>query len=129
MTLGSPESQREANASGRVIGTHLVYGIALDPMSRCEHYHGETDIVAIRMACCNRYFACIHCHNVLAEHPAEPWESEANHTFAVLCGSCGTELTVAEYVACDSHCPSCGREFNPRCRNHWHFYFTRTEML
>ncbi|WP_049979717.1 CHY zinc finger protein [Halolamina rubra] len=42
---------------------------------------------------------------------------------AVLCGICGTVLTVAEYVDCDDRCPDCGAEFNPGCRRHYDRYF------
>jgi uncharacterized CHY-type Zn-finger protein len=28
-----------------------VRGINLDPQTRCEHYHGPTDIIAIKMKC------------------------------------------------------------------------------
>jgi uncharacterized CHY-type Zn-finger protein len=40
-----------------------------------------------------------------------------------LCGSCGHQLTVREYLACDSVCPHCRREFNPGCARHYHLYF------
>jgi uncharacterized CHY-type Zn-finger protein len=42
---------------------------------------------------------------------------------AVLCGVCGTVLTVAEYVDCDDRCSDCGAEFNPGCRRHYDRYF------
>ena len=43
---------------------------------------------------------------------------------AVLCGVCGTVLTVAEYVDCDDRCPNCDAAFNPGCRRHYDRYFT-----
>ncbi|GAB7093775.1 CHY zinc finger protein [Halolamina litorea] len=42
---------------------------------------------------------------------------------AVLCGVCGSVLTVAEYVACEDRCPDCGAGFNPGCRTHYDRYF------
>ena len=39
-----------------------VLGVNLDPQTRCEHYHGPTDIIAIKMKCCGRYYACKECH-------------------------------------------------------------------
>jgi len=46
---------------------------AIDPHTRCAHYHSALDIVAIRMACCGEYYACLHCHEELADHPSTPW--------------------------------------------------------
>ena len=42
---------------------------------------------------------------------------------AVLCGKCGVELTISQYLDCDSVCPRCGARFNPRCRLHLPQYF------
>ena len=42
---------------------------------------------------------------------------------AVLCGACGTQLTVRQYLACDNRCPACAAPFNPGCRLHYRFYF------
>jgi uncharacterized CHY-type Zn-finger protein len=45
-------------------------------------------------------------------------------TGAVLCGICGTVLSVAAYVDCDDRCPNCDAAFNPGCRRHYDRYFT-----
>jgi uncharacterized CHY-type Zn-finger protein len=42
---------------------------------------------------------------------------------AVLCGICGKQLTIRQYLECSNQCPGCGAMFNPGCRNHYHFYF------
>jgi uncharacterized CHY-type Zn-finger protein len=107
----------------RLVGEVEVHGVGLDEHTRCEHYHGATDIVAIKMACCGSYYACITCHEQLADHPVQPWGAEALDTAAVLCGACGTELSIRAYVASGSACPSCGAAFNPRCELHWPLYF------
>jgi uncharacterized CHY-type Zn-finger protein len=100
-----------------------VRGINLDPQTRCEHYHGPTDIIAIKMKCCGVYYACKDCHVALADHQIETWpESEWNQQ-AILCGACGTELTIIQYLQSQNRCPSCREHFNPGCRNHYHFYF------
>jgi uncharacterized CHY-type Zn-finger protein len=100
-----------------------VYGLDLDPESRCAHWHGPLDIIAIKMRCCGAYYACRECHDVLADHPAKVWPQTAWREVAVLCGACGRELTVAEYLACDNRCPACLAAFNPGCRKHKHLYF------
>jgi len=100
-----------------------VTGLDLDPATRCRHYNGPLDVVAIKMACCQRYFACIDCHHALADHAAEPWPVEAMDTKAVLCGICRHEMTIRTYVE-QSHCPACEAPFNPRCSLHYPLYFT-----
>src|ERR1700722_10928202 len=100
-----------------------VHGVNLDSQTRCMHYHGPTDIVAIKMRCCGVYYACKDCHDALADHRLEVWpESEWNQK-AILCGACGTELTISQYMLCEFSCPACHKGFNPGCRNHYHFYF------
>ena len=41
----------------------------------------------------------------------------------LMCGACGKKLSVSEYLACDSICPVCKRNFNPGCAGHYHLYF------
>jgi uncharacterized CHY-type Zn-finger protein len=100
-----------------------VYGLALDPATRCQHWHSSTDIIAIRMACCNKYYACYECHAALAGHPAQPWPRAAFDTPAVLCGACGAQLTIRAYLESHYRCPACAAEFNPRCELHYPLYF------
>ncbi len=100
-----------------------VRGIDLDGETRCVHWHSPRDIVAIRMKCCGVYYACNACHDALAGHPLRQWPREEWETPAVLCGACGTELTISAYMACADACPSCHAAFNPGCRNHYSFYF------
>jgi uncharacterized CHY-type Zn-finger protein len=98
-------------------------GVNPEPHTRCKHYHGPTDIIAIKMKCCGIYYACKDCHETLAGHPIAPWpESEWNQP-AILCGACGASLTIRQYMQSDSCCAACGAQFNPGCRNHYHFYF------
>jgi uncharacterized CHY-type Zn-finger protein len=100
-----------------------VRGLDLDPQTRCAHWHSERDIIAIRMWCCGTYFACRECHDALADHPVQVWPRAEWGQLAVLCGACGGELTVREYLDCDSRCPGCGSAFNPGCKTHHHLYF------
>ena len=106
----------------------MIRGIKLDPQSRCEHYHGPTDIVAIKMKCCGDYYACKDCHEALADHPIVVWPVAEWNEKAVLCGECGFELTIDQYMRCDFRCPACNAGFNPRCQNHYHCYFGSQEQ-
>jgi uncharacterized CHY-type Zn-finger protein len=100
-----------------------VHGLHLDPQTRCLHYHSPTDIIAIKMKCCATYYACKDCHIALAGHPIEVWPRSEFHQQAILCGACRANLTIREYLQCESRCPICSAPFNPACRNHHHFYF------
>ena len=100
-----------------------VHGVNLDPQTRCEHYHGPTDIIAIRMKCCGVYYACKDCHAALADHPVEVWPESEWDEEGILCGACAAVLTIREYMQSDSCCPACKARFNPGCRNHYHYYF------
>jgi uncharacterized CHY-type Zn-finger protein len=101
-----------------------VRGIELDDQTRCVHYHLALDIVAIKMMCCGIYYACKDCHEALAGHPIEVWPDVMWDQKAILCGQCGAELSISEYMASGNTCPVCGAGFNPGCRNHYHFYFS-----
>ena len=100
-----------------------VRGVNLDVQTRCEHYRGPTDIIAIKMKCCGVYYACKDCHEALAGHAIEVWPETEWERRAILCGACHAELTIHQYLKCESRCPGCGEKFNPGCRNHYHFYF------
>src|SRR5579863_7933603 len=99
-----------------------VRGIKLDSKTRCEHYHGPTDIIAIKMRCCGVYYACKDCHAALADHQIEVWPESEWNEMAILCGACRTELTIHQYMQSDSRCPACDEPFNPGCRKHYPLY-------
>jgi uncharacterized CHY-type Zn-finger protein len=103
--------------------TPTVRGVEIDPQTRCGHYHSELDIIAIKMRCCGVYYACKDCHEALAGHAIAVWGRGERDARAVLCGACGVEMTIREYMECEARCPGCGAGFNPGCRNHYHFYF------
>ena len=101
----------------------LVYGIDLDPETRCAHYHSIQDIVAILFNCCQQFYACIECHNTLEAHAPTQWQTDQYQTKAILCGHCGTILTIEEYLNCKAQCPNCQAAFNPNCSKHYDCYF------
>lgn len=102
-----------------------VLGAVVDAQTRCEHYRGERDVVALRFACCGEFFPCFECHEQSAGHPAERWTAADLAERAVLCGVCAHRLSVDEYLRLgeDPACPACEARFNPGCRLHHERYF------
>ncbi|KAH7014341.1 zinc finger CHY domain-containing protein [Microdochium trichocladiopsis] len=104
----------------------VVHGIDTTAQTQCAHWHSPRDVIAIRHRCCGEYYACISCHEALATHAPEVWPKSEWHTAkAVLCGKCRTELTIAQYLACESTCPHCRAAFNPGCARHYDLYFEK----
>lgn len=108
----------------RVIGGLLVRGQVIDNQTRCSHYHSELDIIAIKFKCCNTYYPCYTCHQEAVNHEALTWEINERDTTAILCGVCGHELTIQEYMNSNNTCTSCQSLFNPNCKKHYNLYFT-----
>ncbi|WP_209848018.1 CHY zinc finger protein [Paenibacillus sediminis] len=96
---------------------------AIDHHTRCAHYHSEIDIIAIKFKCCDTYYGCYFCHEEAAGHEPIAWSRNEWDTKAVLCGQCGTEMTIHDYLNSNYICPTCHAHFNPGCRNHYHLYF------
>jgi uncharacterized CHY-type Zn-finger protein len=99
-----------------------VHGLEVDPETRCVHWHGETDVVAIRFRCCDRWYPCSDCHAAVAGHEAQVWPADERDAHAILCGVCGSTLSIHAYLDTDS-CPHCTAPFNPGCRLHRPLYF------
>ncbi|QGN31569.1 CHY zinc finger protein [Microlunatus sp. Gsoil 973] len=100
----------------------VVRGAVVDDETRCAHYHGPSDIIAIKFRCCGEFYPCFRCHQDAADHPIERWPIADQEQPAVLCGACGHVLTVRGYLD-SSGCPSCSAQFNERCALHHHLYF------
>ena len=107
----------------RTIQNEEVRGIEIDPQTRCGHWHGELDIIAIKFHCCGEWFPCFECHSAEADHTASVWPGNQRDVKAVLCGACGNQLSITEYLNCNFTCPKCERGFNPGCSKHYHLYF------
>lgn len=106
------------------VGTHVVHGLGVDPETRCAHYAGPDDVLAILFRCCGRWHPCHECHGALADHEVQRWPAADAGVHALLCGRCGRTSTIAEYRAA-SMCARCGGAFNARCALHHHLYFER----
>lgn len=108
----------------RIIGGLMVKGKVIDNQTRCSHYHTDLDIIAIKFKCCDTYYPCYSCHKETADHEAITWPENEWDSKAILCGVCGYELTVKEYMASNNTCPLCQSSFNPNCKKHYDLYFT-----
>ncbi|HEX4080425.1 MAG TPA: CHY zinc finger protein [Rhizomicrobium sp.] len=113
---------RVAAARGGILRPR-IHGVQTDSETRCVHYRTPLDVIAIRMKCCGVYYACKDCHDALAGHAIQLWSASERDEIAVLCGVCGTEMTIRQYLECAGVCPACAAPLNPGCRHHHHFYF------
>ena len=104
-------------------GNRGVRGQLVDDYTRCIHYHSPLDIIAIKFKCCNQYYPCYFCHKEDAGHMHKVWQKNEFDEKAVLCGACGNEMTINEYLASGNSCPHCRAAFNPNCSRHYHLYF------
>lgn len=123
-----PDAAPDAAAHSVQVGPHRVHGLGLDAHTRCTHWHGPTDVVAIRMACCGAYYACIDCHRELADHPPQAWPPGSAAVVAVLCGACGHAMPIGHYLSSGHQCPHCGHGFNPGCQRHYPHYFSPADF-
>ena len=99
-----------------------VLGATVDDQTRCVHYRGPLDVVAIRFHCCREFYPCFRCHAEAADHAVSAWPRVEFDAPAVLCGVCRATLTIAEYLRTDG-CTACGAAFNPGCSLHHSIYF------
>lgn len=106
-----------------------VRGLDVDGETRCAHWRSALDVIAIKMKCCEVYYACKDCHDALSGHAANVWPRAEWSTPAVLCGACGLEMSAQTYLDCGNICPGCGVGFNPGCRTHYHFYFESDKAI
>jgi uncharacterized CHY-type Zn-finger protein len=98
-------------------------GVEVDARTRCAHYDGPRDVIALRFACCEVYHPCFRCHRAVAGHDPARWPAARAGEAAVLCGACGATLTARRYLDAGPACPACGAAFNPGCAGHRDRYF------
>ena len=96
----------------------LIYGLCVDDMGRCEHYHNDFDIAALKCSYCQKYFACYKCHNQLMAHKFYPCSKDDK---SILCGNCRETLDFKQYES--GECRYCHHKFNSRCAVHYKIYF------
>ena len=121
-TLGQNAPPPQIGDTIRVKGI-AVYGKLVDHQTRCVHWYSSLDIIAIKFKCCGKYFPCYSCHAETTTHTSVVWPASEFGEKAILCGVCGHELTISEYMACRNTCPNCASSFNPGCAKHYDLYF------
>lgn len=99
-----------------------ILGAVVDDQTRCIHYRGPLDIVAIRFRCCGDFYPCFRCHAEAVDHDAEQWPRTSFDEPAICCGVCRGLLSIEDYLG-TSACPHCSSGFNPRCSLHAELYF------
>src|SRR5664279_6180850 len=87
-----------------------VLCMTVDGQTRCIHYSGTTDVVAIKFKCCGSYYPCFQCHQECADHQAQLWPSDQWREKAILCGVCGTAAHHPDVPGC-AVLPSLWRTF------------------
>ncbi|WP_420456176.1 CHY zinc finger protein [Rubrivirga sp.] len=93
-------------------------GVGVDAETRCAHYDGPLDVIALRFGCCGVFYPCHRCHDEAAGHVAEVWPRARFDEPSVLCGACRATLTWPAYLGSGHACPACGAGFNPGCAVH-----------
>lgn len=99
-----------------------IYGKLVDKETRCVHYHGDKDIIALQCAACLKFYPCYQCHNEEETHLFQPWLKTQFDQQAIFCGHCRTQLSIHCYLQADE-CPQCHHPFNPNCAKHYSLYF------
>lgn len=116
-----PQPLTSPSSPSILVGATRVYGLPIDAQTRCVHWAGPVDVVALSHPCCGRFYPCAECHDAVADHARKTWPAEGEEEVA-LCGSCGTLMTAREYMQAKG-CGGCGHGFNPRCALHRDRYF------
>lgn len=107
----------------RIVHGNKVHGVDVDTETRCRHWNSPVDIIAIKFKCCGKWYPCNDCHSELAVHEPDQWTRSERDEKAVLCGGCGRQLSINEYLGSGNVCPGCERAFNPGCAKHYDLYF------
>lgn len=116
-------------ATTRAVGGVRVRGLAVDSETRCAHYDGDSDVVALSFPCCEAFYPCFRCHDAVADHERRRWGSDERDARSILCGACGERLEIEAYLAAGGACPACDHPFNPGCANHYDRYFRGGDLV
>ena len=84
----------------------IVYGQLVDDETRCVHYRGEKDIIALKCAKCLKFYPCYQCHNEAEDHNFEPCLASQFDEHTIFCGHCKQTLSIETYLSVDA-CPHC----------------------
>lgn len=104
--------------------TISLQGKLVDSQTRCEHYHTDVDVIALKFKCCHVYYPCFECHQAAAHLPEKFHIEQDAQELVVLCGVCVGEMTFGEYSLRDPlRCVYCDHLFNVGCKLHYDLYF------
>ena len=67
---------QHTNTSEAKDNVPIVHGINVTPLTQCTHWHSPLDIIAIKHFCCQKFYACVSCHDELESHTSSPWPRE-----------------------------------------------------
>ncbi|SIS78426.1 CHY zinc finger protein [Belliella pelovolcani] len=123
LSIASAQTQKSGPFNIIQIEGIRVFGKSIDHQTRCVHWHSNLDVIAIKFKCCDKYYPCFSCHEEEANHEHQVWPKGEFDQKAILCGVCGHELSITDYMNADNTCPKCEASFNPGCSNHYHLYF------
>ena len=105
--------------------TRKIYGLLVDNQSRCQHYHTELDIVALKCFDCLKYYACYQCHDRLGgTHSFRAYPCHLKQDKVLICGVYQHEMVIDEYQEAIV-CPNCHSAFNLACSKHYDIYFEK----
>lgn len=121
-TDGNADNMKLKSLNGNDIN---LDGLFVDEYTRCEHYHTDLDIIALKFKCCNAYYPCYQCHEQLVTHETQKFNVSAHsEELVILCGYCKLELTFSQYSKSDPvECMNCHKPFNCGCKAHYNLYF------
>jgi uncharacterized CHY-type Zn-finger protein len=124
------QMEEEEEEEEIVVPTYIGVETEKHEHSRCQHYHSKLDVLALESSCCNKFYACVKCHDELEDHTLIPWHADTSlNRHALMCGVCEKTFSILSYTTKSSQCcPYCCAAFNPNCKKHWHMYFSK-ELL
>jgi uncharacterized CHY-type Zn-finger protein len=97
---------------------HSAYGVPLKPIAdNCQHLYSDLDIVAIKLHCCDKFYPCFSCHKEAADHEPGVWPKAEFNTKAILCGGCGTELSITIIKTQTTPAPTVNQRLTPVAAN------------
>lgn len=98
--------------------TYKIYGINIfgklvDWQNRCVQWHSKLDGIAIKFKYYETYYPCFSCHEDTTGHEPKVWPRAKFGAKVILCGVCGTGLTINEYLRSNITSPNCRTILNP----------------
>ena len=74
-----------------------IYGKPVDQQTRCQHWHSDLDIIAIKIHCCAKNYPCFSCHEETADHSPSVSHTDVNNNTIFPCGFVSKLMSTAYY--------------------------------